>query len=281
MNDAKIIALAADTSLYAPLYIAKEAGFFGDVPVVFGKLKRSAPQHVALQPQSLPQARSATFLDRHVQAVWQGYRHDKSPLLTICDPMHALLHNLRPGRKSETFLVGAILARPACWFFDGVSSFDVFLSRLRSDKSRRIRTHPPGMTADTMIRWILLKRAGFTLDEIAGLIEPVGEPGEELDAFATGSGTSITHKRGDGAVSINLIEMRQLEERSEGRLGICKDFSAMMPNYLMTGIVVGEEALDEDKSSAKMYIKRHFFFDSTIASDISIHPTSFYLNVAT
>jgi hypothetical protein len=252
VRKAHVIALAADSPLYAPLYIAQAAGFFANNSVQFGVFRRNPRQEKHTGKGSRKNgARSSALLEEEVQTVWKAFAETSRPLLTVCDPMHALVHNLWPGKRRRISLVGGLIVRPACWFFDSVATFEEFLQRLRLEKHAVIRTHAPGMTADTLTRWMLFNKGRFALQDVERVMDYVASPGQELDAF---DGTIKKLRGAVGAVSVDFARMLQLQESRPSQFGICEDFSHMLPDYLMTGILVDEAIQPEQVEIVKQIL---------------------------
>jgi len=99
-EDNFLIALAADSLIYAPLFIAHQAGFL-NASVNFAVMRGFKTDGFAAL--SFAKTLQEMLSDRQ-------YR----PLLVACDPMHANLYN-RTFRLSgiEVIVVGILLKKPA------------------------------------------------------------------------------------------------------------------------------------------------------------------------
>jgi len=226
-----VIALAVDSHLYAPLYIAQEAEFFGTEQVAFGTLNMPPPTQVPVNGR----VRDAAYLDQQVDAIFAPFDNDPPCLITVCDPMHALLHNSRPGGP-RVHLTGALVVKPACWVFNCNSRFDRVVAELRNGTS--LITHPPGMTADTLARW-MLRANEVPFDDINRIVQPI-QPGEELNRFESGLAAGETC----AAVSLDYASMSRLQTEHHRRFGICFHYDKVLESYLMTGLLVRQADLD-------------------------------------
>ena len=153
-----LIALAVDTIAYAPVFIAQEAGFFGDLPVEIGVIK--------------PECWHEYGPDRAIEALLQ---EPVPPLVTVCDPIHALL--AAPSVSNRLRIQGIIIKRPFLWVFD--SKAERHLRELIASRQlTRVYTQPCRMTADILMRYCLI-RSGLSPDDLKRLIVNLDQPDTE------------------------------------------------------------------------------------------------------
>ncbi|HEV2992656.1 MAG TPA: AAA family ATPase [Candidatus Angelobacter sp.] len=220
-----LIALAADAFIYAPLFIAHQARLF-EAHVDLAVIRKAPTDRFA--PMAFAKDIQGVFEDR-----------DHRPLVIVCDPMHANVYN-QTHRKSGTELtvVGTLLKSPACWLFDGLDTKQL-IAHIQEQKPLRIKTHPRGMTADTLTRWLLTQNA-VAAELIEKLLDPAQHPGGELDYFRD---LEEEYVIGHAAVSVDLLTMQQIEKNNPDR-GIRYDFSTNpdFQEYLMTALVASRDA---------------------------------------
>jgi hypothetical protein len=255
-----IVALATDSIVYAPLFIAAEAGFFDGLPVRFGVIRSaSGEDHVS----------SA------VRAIWSAFESAVSPpLVTVCDPIHALLYNwvTKTGDHRQA-IAGTLLQSPACWVFDHDHRLSRILKNLGTERLPKIKTHPRGMTADTMTRWLLLKRGRIEESELDRVIENQTTPGAELDDFG-----EQHHWHRLAAVSVDYLRMHELQAESAKIIRICEGIQrdSELRRYVQTvllapinspaervgklqrGLHIALDLIAHDPEQAAGWLQRHY-----------------------
>jgi hypothetical protein len=225
-----VVALATDSIVYAPLFIAAEAGFFDDLPIHFGVIRSvDGEDHVS----------------RAVKSIWKAFASPElRPLITVCDPIHALLYNwLNRDSMYRQAIAGTLLKSPACWVFDHDHNLSRILRLVKSGKLAKVKTHPRGMTADTMTRWILLQRGRVAESDVDEMVDNQSTPGAELDDFR-----KPERWRNAAAVSVDYPLMYELQTTSFKKMRICEGIQrdAELRQYLQTVILTPTASLPGD-----------------------------------
>lgn len=224
------IALAVDSIIYAPLFIAAQAGYFDPLEVHFRVINWNfATKH---------QKRHDLFGTRTFWHLWESA--PAPPLITICDPMHALL--FIANKRVNAKIIGILLAQPACWLFDGANEKEL-LNGNPFRQHNRLVTYPKGMTGDTIAKSFLSHR-GISVKKIKNV-----KPENLLIGFDSDNCTDIV-------VSAELFDMYRVADQKAGDYRICHDFAKddTLRNYLMTGIVTTDLALRRYRSEVKQVL---------------------------